>query len=41
MVSYQKHDEDSWDGLQFEHIDWNDIAEAEFSGDSDALSLLR
>ena len=27
--------------LQFEHIDWNDIVDAELSGDQDALEVLR
>lgn len=27
--------------LQFEHIDWNDIVEAELSGDQEALEVLR
>lgn len=37
-----------WEGLssekmelEFEHIDWNDIMEAELSGDQDALAKLR
>lgn len=33
--------EENWEGLQFEHIDWNDIVEAEQKGDTDALLLLR
>ena len=27
--------------LQFEHIDWNDIVDAELSGDQEALDSLR
>ena len=27
--------------LEFEHIDWDDIVEAELSGDSDTLQKLR
>lgn len=27
--------------LQFEHIDWNEIVEAELSGDQDSLQKLR
>ena len=27
--------------LQFEHIDWNDIVDAELSGDQEALESLR
>ena len=38
MVTCQ---EENWEGLQFEHIDWNDIVEAELRGDSDALLLLK
>ena len=30
-----------WMDLQYEHIDWNDIIDAEMSGDVDALLLLR
>lgn len=42
MVSHQVLElEEEWDGLKYEHIDWNDIIEAEISGNSDALSLLR
>lgn len=33
--------EEEWESLKYEHIDWNDIVEAEVSGNSDALSLLR
>lgn len=31
-----------WEALmQFEHVDWNDIIDAEMSGNSDALLLLK
>ncbi len=32
---------DNWKGLRYEHVDWNDIVEAELTGDTDALLLLR
>ena len=33
--------EQEWKGLQYEHVDWNDIIEAEMSGKPEALRLLR
>lgn len=33
--------EEEWESLKYEHIDWNDIIEAELSGNSDALTFLR
>lgn len=30
-----------WENLQYEHIDWNDVFEAEMAGDIDGLSSLR
>lgn len=43
MASYQSLDEGiEWSLIpRFDHIDWNDIVEAELSGDSEALSLLQ
>lgn len=32
--------DDQWE-LQFEHIDWNDIVDAELDGDTKALEDLR
>lgn len=40
MVSHQDV-EGEWKKLKYEHIDWYDIVEAEMSGNSDALSMLR
>lgn len=35
-------EETGWESLiQFEHVDWNDIVEAEMSGDSAALLTLK
>lgn len=35
-------EEEQWgnDELNFEYIDWNDITDAEFSGDQDAIERL-
>lgn len=42
MFGVQAVEEDlDWGSSQFEFIDWNDIVDAEMSGDSDTLLSLR